>query len=90
VAEARQRLPPVGAGAVPAAVAGVDFPLRAQEEDHERQVVIEVEEVQVEVINARQPDADELLGDALEAFQTDNLPVEFAAGQSRLTAQDNH
>jgi hypothetical protein len=83
-------LAPVGVFAVPAAVAGVNLALGVQEEDRERQVVVELEQVQVEVIDAGQPDADELVGDVVDALQTDNLPVKFAAVRSGLAAQDHH
>jgi hypothetical protein len=90
VAQPGERLAAVGVFAVAAAVAGVDLPLRIQEEDGEGQVVIELEEVQVEVIDAREPDADEALGDVFDLLQTDNLPVKLAAGRSRLAAQHHH
>jgi hypothetical protein len=63
VAQARQRLAAVGAGGVPAAVAGVDLLLGVQEEDHERDIVVELEEIQIFVIDARKPDADEPVGE---------------------------
>src|SRR3712207_7624859 len=49
---------------VPGPVAGVDLLVRAQEQDRERQVVVEGEQVQVQFVDARQPDADEPVGEA--------------------------
>jgi hypothetical protein len=83
-------LPPVGVDAVPAAVAGVHLPFGVQEEDRERQVVVELEQAQVQVIDAGQPDADEVVGDPLKALQTDNLPVKLPAVRSGHAAQDHH
>jgi hypothetical protein len=90
IAEPGQGLAPVGVLGIAAAVAGVDLPLGAQEEGHEGQVVVELEEVQVEAVDARQADADELLSDTPEAFQTDNLPVKVVAGRSGDATQEDH
>src|SRR5207248_8220964 len=61
-----------------------------EEEDHEGQVVVELEQVQVFGVNAGQPDADEPVGEVFEAFQTDNLPVKLAAVRSGDAADDHH
>jgi hypothetical protein len=90
VAQPREGLAAVGVFGVAAAVAGVDLPLGVQEEDREGQVVIEVEQVQVEVVDARQADADELVGDVVELLQTDNLPVKLPAGRSGVAADHDH
>jgi hypothetical protein len=80
----------VGIFRVPSSVPGVNPFLRVQEEDHKRQVVIEIEQIQVQLVDARQPDPDELVGNIFEAFQTDNLPVKFQARRSRHAAYDDH
>jgi len=80
----------IGTAGGAAAVAGVDLFLGIHEEDHERQVVVEVEQIQVQVVDARQADPDELVGDVFDVLQTDNLPVKFMASRSRLAADDDH
>jgi hypothetical protein len=75
---------------VSAAVTGVYFPLGTQEKDHQCQVVIKLEQVEVDAVEARQPDANELIGEVLDAFETDNLPVKLATGDSRVAPQDDH
>jgi hypothetical protein len=87
VAQPFEGLAAVGVFAVAAAVAGVNLPLGVEEEHREGQVVVELEEVQIEVVDARQPDADEALGDVFDLLQTDNLPVKLTAGRSGLAAQ---
>ena len=42
------------------------------------------------MVNAGQPDADELVGRVLDALETDNLPVELAAVRSRHAPKDHH
>jgi hypothetical protein len=76
--------------AVSSAVPGEYLPLGAQKKDHQRQVQIKLEQVEVDAVEARQPDANELVGEILDAFETDNLPVKLAAGDSRVAPQDHH
>src|SRR5262249_44260371 len=68
----------------------VNFLVGIEEEHHEGEVVIELEEVQIEVVDARQADANELISQLFDLLQTDNLPVENVAIDSRHTAQDDH
>jgi hypothetical protein len=90
VVQPGQRLAFVGVLGIASAIAGVDFFLGVQEKDDERQVVIELEQVEIDRINAGDPNADEVIGDVVEVLQTDNLPVKVAAGDSRHAAQDHH
>jgi hypothetical protein len=76
--------------AVSPPVPGVYFPLGAQKKNHQRQVVIELELVEVDAVEAREPDADELVGEVSDAFETDNLPVKLAARDSGIAPQDHH
>jgi hypothetical protein len=64
--------------------------VRVQEEDHERKVVIELEQFQVDVVDAGQPDADKPIGEVFDARQTDNLPVKITAARSGHTPHDDH
>jgi hypothetical protein len=75
---------------VPSAVASVDLFFGVQEKDHERQIVVEFEEVQICIVDAGQANPDEVVGDVLDALQTDNLPVKFMARCSRHAANDHH
>jgi len=90
VAQALQGHAALGAGGVAAAVAGVDFLVGVQKEDHEGQVVIELEEAQVGEVDAREANADELFGLGLDLVETDNLPVKFMAVRSGDAAEDDH
>jgi hypothetical protein len=83
-------LPPVGAKRVSPAIPGVYFPFGVQEKDHQRQVVVEFEQVQVDAVEAGQPDANELVGEVFDAFETDYLPVKLPASNSRIAPQDHH
>jgi hypothetical protein len=88
--KAAQRMAIVGALRIAAAVARVDLLLGIEEEDNKRQVVVEFEQVQIEVVDARETNADELVGYVIQVFQTDNLPVKFSAGRSRQAADNHH
>ena len=90
VAEPFERLAIVGVFAIASPIAGVDLFVGRQEEDHEGQIVIELEEIQVGLIDAAQTHADELVGFGLYVLETDNLPVEFAAIPSRNAAKHDH
>jgi hypothetical protein len=46
--------------------------------------------VEVGTVDLRETDADKLVGDVFELFQTDNLPVIFTAVNSRHAAEDDH
>jgi hypothetical protein len=60
------------------------------EEDHESQVVIEVEEVQIQRVNPREADANEFVCKVFDALETDNLPVKFPTVRSRDAPHDHH
>lgn len=61
-----------------------------EEEAHPRQVVIEVEQVEIDAAHARQPHEDELARHVAQgSVQTGNLPVEQAAIGSVLAAEDD-
>jgi hypothetical protein len=75
---------------IPTAIASIHLFLGIQEEHHEGQVVVEFKEVQIQIVDPRQPDPHELVRDVLEVLQTDNLPVKFMASRSRHAANDNH
>jgi hypothetical protein len=90
VVQAGQRLPFVGPLGVAAAVAAIHLAVGVQEEHRQGQVVVELEQIEVNVVNAGEPDADEVVGKILEALETDNLPVENMAGDSRHAAQHDH
>jgi hypothetical protein len=75
---------------VAAAVSAIDLLLGVQKEDHEGQIVVELEQVQVDILNARQAHAHKFVGAVFDAFQTDNLPVKCLAGNSRHAAEHNH
>ena len=72
------------------AVPGVNLFLRAQEEDHERQVVVEFKEVQIQIIDTSQPNPYELVSNVFDALETDNLPVKFMASRSRHAPHHDH
>jgi hypothetical protein len=90
VEEAVQGLAVVGVPGVAAAVAGIDFALGVEKEHDEGEVVVELKQIQVEIVDARQPNADELVGGVFDSLETDNLPVEIIAVNSRHAAQDRH
>ena len=72
------------------AVARVD-PFVGTEKHHpERQVVVEIEDLQVEWFDRREPDSHELIGDVFDLFETDNLPVEFGTVASGHAPHDDH
>jgi hypothetical protein len=89
ITQTLQRLAAVSTLGVAPSVARVNLLLGVHKEDHERQVVIELKEVQVQRVDARQADADELLGKVFDALQTDNLPVKLSAVRSRHAPQDH-
>jgi hypothetical protein len=72
------------------AIASIHFALTVQEKDHHRQVIIELEQIEIDIVQARQPDANEFVSEVLDAFETDNLPVKLPAGNSGIAAQDHH
>src|SRR6516162_7432047 len=90
VTQTLQGLATVGALRIAAAVARVDVLLGVEEKDHEREVVVEFKQVQIKVVDARKANADELVGNAIQVCQTDNLPVKFSAGRSRQTPDNHH
>jgi hypothetical protein len=83
-------LPIIGPIGVATAIASIDPAVGIEEEDHEGQVVVELEQVQVEVVDARQTDPDELVSNVFDLFETDNLPVKKMAVRSRDAAHDDH
>ncbi len=80
----------VGSLWVAAAESAVDFPVGVQEKCRPGHVVIELEQAQVSAGDANQAHADELVGEVLDLFQTDNLPVKLVAIPSRIAAEDHH
>jgi hypothetical protein len=88
--ESVQRLAGVRVAGVASAVAGVDLPVGVEEEDHEGQVVVELEEAEVGVVDSGQPDTDELVGDVFDAVETDNLPVKLTTVRSGDAPHDHH
>jgi hypothetical protein len=74
---------------VTSAVSSVNLLLRVQEKDHKRQIIVELEEVQIRIIDPRQANPDEVIGDVLDPLQTDDLPVKFMASRSRHTTNDD-
>lgn len=63
--------------------------VRVDEERGPRQVQVELEVIEIDAGNARQADADELLGDVLNLVQTNNLLVEAEAVPSGLATEDD-
>jgi hypothetical protein len=63
-----RRLFVIGALAITATVASVDFLFRVQEEDHECEVVVEIKQIEIHVVDASQPNTNELVGDIFDAF----------------------
>ena len=61
-----------------------------KEEHHHRQIEVEVEQVDVGVVDGRLPHTDELVGQILDPFQTNNLLVKFIALPSRDAAKHQH
>ncbi len=90
VAEAFQRLAVVRIVGISATVAGVNLFLSVHEKDHERQVVVELEQIEIGVVNAREAHANKLIGDVFNLLKTDNLPVKYSAVKSRHATHDDH
>src|SRR5262245_36072950 len=90
VAESSRRLPSIGAKSVSSAISGVDFSICVQEKEHQRQVEVELEQVEVDLVEAGQPNANEFVGEVFDAFETDNLPVKLPASDSRVAPQNHH
>src|SRR5262249_3230384 len=90
VAETRQRLTAVRPLGVAATVPCIDLPFRTQEKDDEGQVIIEFKEIQVVVLDPRQPDADKLVSEVADLFETENLPVKLLASYSGDAAEHHH
>jgi hypothetical protein len=61
-----------------------------EEEHHERQVVVELKQAQVRVVDARQPNPDELIAEVFNAVKTNNLLVEIPAVTSGDAAEGDH
>jgi hypothetical protein len=80
----------IGAFRVASTVTAVDFSFSVQEEDHERQVVVELKQIQVCVVNSGESNPYELAGELFEALETDNLPVKFPTGRSWHAAYHDH
>jgi hypothetical protein len=83
-------LPGIGTRGIAAAIARVDLLVGVHQQDYHGEIVIELEEAEIDGIDARQADADEFIGNVANAFQTDNLPVKLFAVHSGDAAQDNH
>jgi hypothetical protein len=83
-------LPSIGALTVSPSIPGVYFAIVVQKKDHQCQIIIEFEKVEVDIVESSQPDANELVGKVFYAFETDHLPVEFPASDSRIAPQDYH
>ena len=76
--------------AITPTVASVDFLFCIQEEDHECEVVVEIKQIEVHIVDAGQPNSNELIGDIFDLFQTDNLPVKLSAVNSRDATKNHH
>src|SRR5262249_19525326 len=68
----------------------VNLFLCVHEKDHERQVVVELEQIEIDVVNAREAHANKLIGDVFDLLKTDNLPVKYGAVKSRHATHDDH
>jgi carbamate kinase len=68
-------LPAIRTFRVSTSVAAIDLLFRVQEEDHEREVIVEFKQVQIDVLDPGQANPDKLVGKIFDPFQTDNLPV---------------
>jgi hypothetical protein len=66
------------------------MPVGVEEEVHQGEVIVEVEQIEIQVVDTRQPDANELIGNIGQSFESDNLPVEDATGRSRHAADGDH
>jgi hypothetical protein len=85
-----QRHASFGAFRVSAAETTVNPFVRVKEKDHERQVVVKREQVQVGLVDARQTNPNESVREVFDAIQTNNLFVKALAVRSGDAAEDEH
>ncbi|MSQ97159.1 MAG: hypothetical protein EXR98_21760 [Gemmataceae bacterium] len=85
-----QRVARVRPHGIAAAESAVDFALGIQEKRRPGQVPVELEEVEIDPLDAQEADADELTGEIVDLLQTDNLPVKRVAIPSGVAAKHKH
>src|SRR5262249_52394439 len=90
VAQPGQRLAIVGIDGVAAAVTAVHLAGFVEEEHHQGQIEVELEQAQIHALDPGQAHAHKVVGDAFDALETDNLPVKLKAVNSRHAANDDH
>lgn len=88
--QALKGLAVIGIFGITAPITGIDPFVRIQEKDHESQVVIELEQVQVRLLNAGEANLDKPFRLFANFFETDNLPVKFVAIRSGHATEDQH
>jgi hypothetical protein len=90
IAKPGQRLPLIRPLLAATAVPRVDSFVGAKKEDHECQVEIEIKYPEIRLLNPCQANANELVSNVFDFFQTDNLPVKFFAVPSGNASKNNH
>src|SRR5262249_11419205 len=89
ILETGQRKTAIGAAGVTAAVSAINAFVGIQEKGKPRQIVVEIEDVQIRAANLEQAHADKLVRHLGDPLQTNNLFVEFLAVSSGLAAEDH-
>ena len=85
-----ERIARVGPFRIAAAESAVDFPRRVHQKRGPGQIVIEFKQIQIGAGDADQTNADELVREIVDFFQTDNLQVKLLAVPSRIAAKNHH